>query len=736
MLRMFRTAMPAMSQTEREALEAGTVWWDAELFSGNPTWEALLKAPAPALTAEEQAFLDGPVDDLCRLVDDWRITDEWHDLPPEVWQFIKERGFFGMIIPKRYGGLEFSALAHSTVVMKLASRSITAAVTVMVPNSLGPAELLLRYGTGEQKAHYLPRLARGEEVPCFALTGPEAGSDAASMTDSGVVYRGTFKGQPNVLGIRLNWNKRYITLGPVATVLGLAFKLSDPDHLLGNTEELGITVALIPTDTPGITIGRRHIPLTIPFQNGPTGGRDVLIPVDWIIGGPARAGHGWRMLMECLAAGRSISLPALSAGAAKLACRVTGAYARVRTQFKVPIGRFEGVQEALARMAGSTYLMEAARVMTVGAVDQGEQPSVISAIVKYHLTERMRRVVNDAMDVLGGAGIMMGPRNVLGRLHQAIPIGITVEGANILTRSLIIFGQGAIRCHPFVLRELRAAADPDRARGLHEFDRALWGHLRFTLSNAARALGLGVTGARWASAPVDGPTRCYYQRVTRMSAAFALVADVAMLVVGGALKRKEALSGRLADVFSHLYLASAALKRFEDQGRPAADLPLVQWACEDALATMQDQLDGLLTNFPNRAVAGLLRLLVFPLGRRERGPDDALSHRVASLLLEPSAARDRLTAGIYVPTDTSEPVGRLDAALETIVAADAVERTLRAAVQAGLLKASDESTLLNDAVERGVIDKKEADLIRDAAAARRDAIRVDDFPSTSWTPSR
>jgi len=734
MLRVFRAAMPAMSQTEREALEAGTVWWDAELFSGHPTWAALLKAPAPTLTAEEQAFLDGPVDDVCRLVNDWRITDEWHDLPPEVWRFIKEHGFFGMIIPKRYGGLEFSALAHSTVVMKLSSRSITAAVTVMVPNSLGPAELLLRYGTEEQKTYYLPRLARGEEVPCFALTGPDAGSDAASMTDSGVVCRGTFKGRPNVLGIRLNWNKRYITLGPVATVLGLAFKLSDPDHLLGNTEELGITVALIPTDTPGVTIGRRHIPLMIPFQNGPTGGRDVLIPVDWIIGGPARAGHGWRMLMECLAAGRSVSLPALSAGAAKLACRVTGAYARVRTQFKSPIGRFEGVQEALARMAGSTYLMEAARVMTVGAVDQGQQPSVISAIVKYHLTERMRRVVNDAMDVLGGAGIMMGPRNVLGRLYHAIPIGITVEGANILTRSLIIFGQGAIRCHPFVLRELRAAADPDHARGLNEFDRALWGHLRFTLSNAARALGLGVTGARWASAPVDGPTRRYYQRVTRMSAAFALVADVAMLVVGGALKRKEALSGRLADVFSHLYLVSSALKRFEDQGRPAADLPLVQWACEDALATMQNQLDGLLTNFPNRAVAGLLRLLVFPLGRRERGPDDALSHRVASLLLEPSAARDRLTAGIYVPMDASEPVGRLDAALEKIVAADAVERKLRAAIQGGTLQASNESTLLSDAVEQGVIDKKEADLIRDAAAARRDAIRVDDFPSTSRTP--
>lgn len=711
LLRIFRAAMPTMSQTERDALEAGTVWWDAELFSGHPTWEVLLKTPAPVLTAEEQAFLNGPVDDLCRLVDDWRITDEWHDLPPEVWHFMKTHGFFGMIIPKRYGGLELSALAHSAVVMKLAGRSVTAAVTVMVPNSLGPAELLLRYGTDEQKTFYLPRLARGEEVPCFALTSPDAGSDAASMTDRGVVCRGTFRGRPNVLGIRLNWNKRYITLGPVATLLGLAFKLSDPDHLLGNQEDLGITVALIPTSTPGITIGRRHVPLTIPFQNGPTSGRDVWIPADWIIGGPARAGQGWRMLMECLAAGRSISLPALSVGAAKLACRATGAYARIRTQFKTPIGRFEGVQEALARMAGTTYLMEAARVMTAGAVDQGERPSVISAIVKYHLTERMRRVVNDAMDVLGGAGIMMGPRNLLGRLYQAIPIGITVEGANILTRSLIIFGQGAIRCHPFVLRELRAAADTDHTQGLHDFDRALWGHLRFTLRNAVRALALGMTGARWASAPVTGPTRRDYQRLTRMSAAFALAADVAMLVVGGALKRKEALSGRLADVFSHLYLASAALKRFEDQGRPAADLPLVQWACEDALATMQNQLDGLLANFPNRPVAGLLRVLIFPWGRRERSPNDALAHRVANLLLEPSAARDRLTAGIYAPADASEMVGCLDAALEKIVAADAVGHG------------------------GGQVAPKEAELILDAAAARRDAISVDDFPPTSPTPS-
>ena len=731
-LRLFRRAMPMMSQTEREALEAGTVWWDADLFGGRPDWSRLLAAPVPTLTAEEQAFLDGPVEDLCAMLDDWRITEELHDLPPEVWRFMKDKGFFGMIIPKRYGGLEFSALAHSSVVMKLASRSITGAVTVMVPNSLGPAELLLHYGTDEQKTHYLPRLARGEEVPCFALTGPEAGSDAASMTDTGVVCRGDFRGQRNVLGIRLNWDKRYITLGPVATVLGLAFKLYDPDHLLGQKEELGITVALIPTDTPGITIGRRHIPLDIPFQNGPNSGRDVFIPADGIIGGPARAGQGWRMLMESLAAGRSISLPALSTGAGKLACRATGAYARIRKQFKTPIGRFEGVEEALARIAGSTYLMDAARVMTAGAVDQGEKPSVISAMIKYHLTELMRRAVNDAMDIHGGSAVVLGPSNFMARVYQAIPISITVEGANIMTRSLIIFGQGAIRCHPYVLKELRAAADPDHARGLREFDRAFFGHLGLIVRNAARALWLGLTGARWVSTPIAGPGRRYAQRLSRMSAAFALTADLAMAIVGSALKRKESLSARLGDVLSHLYLASAALKRFEDQGRPPEDAPLLQWACEESLSTIQDRLDAVLRNFPNRAVAGLLRLLIFPAGRRFRRPDDRLGHRVASLLLEPSAARDRLTAGIHVPKDTSQAVGRLDATLAKVVAAEAVEKKLRAAIQTGALRASDEATLLREAVERGVIGKKDADAIRDAAAARREAIQVDDFPPDYW----
>lgn len=732
-LRLFRKIMPRLSETEREALEAGTVWWDAELFSGRPNWKKLLATPAPTLTAEEQAFLDGPVNELCGMLDDWRINAELHDLPPEVWRFIKENGFFGMIIPKKYGGLAFSALAHSSVVMKVASRSIAAAVTVMVPNSLGPGELLLQYGTEEQKNYYLPRLARGEEIPCFALTSPDAGSDAASMTDNGVVCLGEFQGKKDVLGIRLNWEKRYITLGPVATVLGLAFKLYDPDHLIGERVEVGITVALIPTNFPGISIGRRHVPSNISFQNGPNSGHDVFIPLDWIIGGAERAGQGWRMLMECLAAGRSISLPALATGAGKLASRATGAYARIRKQFHLPIGRFEGIEEVLARIAGYTYLMDAARVMTAGAVDRGEKPSVISAIVKYHLTEIMRRVVNDAMDVQGGSAICMGPRNFLAQVYEAVPISITVEGANILTRSLIIYGQGAIRCHPFILKEIQATTDPDLARASRNFDRALFDHIGFSLRNAARSLFLGLTGSRFASVPVHGPVRRYYQHLTRMSVCLALASDVAMLVLGASLKRRERLSARLGDVLSRLYLASAVLKRFEDQGQPLVDLPLLRWGCDTALHMVQQSFSELIRNFPNRPAAWLLRLLMFPTGKSYRVPSDTLGHQVSSLLLEPSSTRDRLTAGIYIPVDSHESFGRLEVALEKVIAAEKVEEKLRAAARSGRIQTSGDEALLREGLRKGVIQEDEAKLLHEAELLRREAIKVDDFPSDYWT---
>jgi acyl-CoA dehydrogenase len=730
LLRLFKKMLPPLSETEREALEAGTVGWDGELFSGNPDWHKLLATPAPRFTPAEQAFLDGPVEELCRMLDDWRIVELDRDLPPEVWQYLKEKRFFGMIIPPEYGGLGFSVLAHSAVIMKLASRSVTAAVTAMVPNSLGPAELLLHYGTQAQKDHYLPRLARGEEIPCFALTGPEAGSDAAAIPDRGIVCRGTFGGR-EITGIRLNWEKRYITLGPVATLIGLAFKLSDPEKLLGDREEIGITLALIPADIPGITIGNRHVPLDIPFQNGPNWGRDVFIPLDWIIGGPERAGQGWRMLMECLGVGRSISLPALSTGAAKLACRAAGAYARIRRQFKLPIGQLEGVEEPLARMAGITYQMEAARVMTCAAVDRGEKPSVLSAIVKQSLTERMRQVVNDAMDVQGGSAISLGPRNLLGRVYQSIPIGITVEGANILTRSMIIFGQGAVRCHPYVLREIRAVADPDPARGLIDFDRAFFGHAGFTVSTAARALWLGLSGGRLLPVP-GGPCRRQLQTASRLSAAFVLAADTAMIIIGSGLKRKEKLSGRLADILSSLYLVSSAIKQFEDHGRPADELPLLEWACADSFRNIAGAFEGLLANFPNRPVAWLLRLASFPLGIPAFGPDDRLGHRVAKLLLAPSEVRDRLTDGIYTPSDPNEPLGRLDGALARVIAAEPVEKKVRDAVKAGRIAAANDDRMLQAALQAGVITAEEADIIAASQAARREVIRVDDFPPDYW----
>ncbi|MDN5935824.1 MAG: acyl-CoA dehydrogenase, partial [Nitrosospira sp.] len=614
LLKIFRKTLPQVSQTEQEALDAGTVWWDGDLFSGKPDWNKLLAYPKPKLSADEKAFLAGPVEQLCAMLDEWRITRELHDLPPHVWQFIKDNGFFGMIIPRQYGGHGFSALAHSEVVMKIGSRSGTAAVSVMVPNSLGPAELLLHYGTEEQKNYYLPRLAKGLEVPCFALTAPDAGSDAGAIPDFGIICHGEFNGDQNVLGMRVTWEKRYITLGPVATILGLAFKLHDPDGLIGEEKDLGITLALIPTNTPGVNIGRRHFPLDAAFQNGPNSGRDVFIPMEWVIGGREGVGCGWRMLMNCLAAGRSISLPATSTGAAKLAARTSGAYGRVRVQFKTPIGRFEGVEEALARIGGNTYMMDAARVMTAGAVDLGEKPAVISAIVKYHLTERGRQTINDAMDVHGGKGICLGPNNYLGRDYQHIPVSITVEGANILTRNMIIFGQGAIRCHPYVLREIRAANNHDAARASVEFDRALAGHFVFSIGNGVRSFLHGLTGGFLASAPgsVGPEVHGYYSQLTRFSAAFALLADVSLLVLGGSLKRKERLSARLGDILSILYLCSAALKRFKDDGRPAADLPLLHWSVQDALYRMQQAFDGLLDNFPGRRfVVRLLRFLVF-----------------------------------------------------------------------------------------------------------------------------
>ena len=713
--------LPRMSETERIALEAGTVWWDGDLFSGNPDWKKLAGFGVRRLDPREQAFLDGPVDTLCRMLDDFEISRSG-DLPPEVWSFLKEERFFGMIVPEAYGGLGFSAAAHSAVVARVAGRSVAASVTVMVPNSLGPAELILHYGTEEQKNRYLPRLARGEEIPCFALTEPKAGSDAASGESEGIVCRGVFEGR-EVLGMRLTWNKRYITLSPVATLIGLAFKLRDPDRLLGEREDLGITCALIPAGLPGIEIGDRHDPLHVRFLNGPTRGKDVFVPLDFIIGGPSMAGQGWRMLMESLAAGRSISLPALSAGGGQVALRVTGAYAAVREQFKLPIGGFEGIQERLARIAGLTYVMDAARILTAGAVDAGEKPAVLSAVVKAYLTEANRVVINDAMDVTGGAGISRGPRNVLAEAYAALPIGITVEGANILTRSLIVFGQGAIRCHPFVLEEIRAAARRDLAR----FDRAFFGHMGFVFTNAARAWILGLTGGRPARPPLGGDFQPIFGELTRMSAAFALVADASMAVLGADLKRREMLSGRMGDALAWMYLTSAVLKRTVDEGHAAEDAPAARWACEHGLHRIQTALSGVLDNFPHPAVRWARRALVFPRGARRRPPSDRLVRKVAESVTGTAPGRTRLTRLVFVPPPGEPGLGRLEETLARIEDAAPVEETLRSLVRSRRIARGSRTAMVEEALEAGLIGERDAALVRAADRAREEAVQVDAF---------
>ncbi len=734
-LEVFRKILPEMSPTERDAIEAGTVWWDAELFSGRPHWDTLLGYGPATLSAEEQSFLDVECEHLCDLANDWETTVVWQDLSPQSWQYIKDRGFLGMIIPKQYGGKQFSAYAHSQVIMKLATRCSAAAVSVMVPNSLGPAELLMHYGTEEQKNHYLPRLARGDEIPCFALTSPYAGSDAAAIPDVGIVCRGMFEGRETP-GFRVTWDKRYITLGPIATVLGLAFRALDPEHLLGAADEPGITCALIPTDHPGVNIGRRHWPLNAVFQNGPNSGKDVFIPLDWVIGGRAQVGNGWRMLMECLAAGRAISLPSSNVGMAKLAVRGTGAYAAIRRQFRTPVGKFEGVQEALGRMGGNLYVMDAARRLSAHAVDLGEKPSVISAIAKYHITERARMVINDGMDIAAGKGICMGPSNFLARAYQQVPISITVEGANILTRCLIIFGQGAIRCHPYVLKEMAATRETDRAKALREFDAAFFGHLSFTLSNVVRSFVYGVTGGAFIAKPRSAyaPLLSYYSAATRLATAFALLADVSMFVLGGDLKRRERISARLGDVLSQLYLISAALKRFEDEGRQEEDLPLVRWGVEDSLYKAQHALDGVLANYPNRLAAGLVRMLAFPFGLPHREPSDRLGTAIAELMQTPGAARERLVADSYVPHPDVDALGYGELVFQLNPRFTEIDQKLRDAVRQGLLEPMPQSlpqlAAWTDAAQhKGLIDAEDRRVLEDYARYGAQVVKVDDFPA-------
>lgn len=729
--KVMKKLMPTISQTEQEALDAGDVWWEAELFSGKPDFNFLQNLAKPQLTDEEQAFIDGPVEKFCEMLDDWQITHVDYDLTPEAWQFAKDNGFFSLIIPKQYGGLDYSAYCHSQIVMKIGSRSGSAGVTVMVPNSLGPGKLLMTYGTEEQKDYYLPRLAKGIEIPCFALTGPDAGSDAGAMPDTGVICYGSYDGKEDVLGIRLNFSKRYITLAPVATILGIAFKLTDPDKLLSDEVDRGITLALIKRETEGVEIGDRHFPANHAFMNGPVRGKDVFIPLDAIIGGVDYVGKGWAMLMECLGDGRAISLPALGTAAGKIGSKYTGAYARIRQQFHTPIGYFEGVEEALTEIAGQAYAMDAARSLVTVALDNGAVPSVISAIVKQQVMERMRIVINHSMDIHGGHGICMGPNNHLGRAYQLIPVGITVEGANILTRTMIIFGQGAMRSHPYLLKEVKAVHNKNSQQGLKDFDSAFFAHMGFIISNIVRSFWFGLSYAKFVNTPGDNDTRRYYRQLVKMSSAFALMADICVGVLGGSLKRREKISGRLADALSNMYVMSAALKHYENQGSQKDDLALLQWVCEDSLFNIQKALTGIMKNLPVPFIGRFFSFIIFPLTKPYQGADDKLGHKVARVTLTPSDTLDRLSAGIYQSQDKNNATGRISHALNLVLKTDDLQHKLRDSYKQGRLSTRDRSAYI-EAKQKNIITETEYNMLLESEAAIQNAIKVDEFSFSGW----
>lgn len=725
-LNYVRKVLPSMSVTEREALEAGDTWWESDLFRGRPDWDKLIAFKTPVLTQEEQLFVECQVEQLCEMLDDWKITHELCDLPETIWDFLKRERFFGLVLPKQYGGLGFSPLAHSTVVTKLASRSISCAVTAMVPNSLGPGELLVHYGTEEQKNYYLPRLASGEEIPCFALTSQEAGSDAAAMTDYGIITRGNFEGK-EIVGIQLNFNKRYITLAPIATVMGLAFKLYDPDHLLGNTTNIGITVCLIPTTHPGISIGKRHFPLDTAFLNGPIQGENVFIPIDWVIGGQEKIGQGWRMLMECLSIGRGISLPAISVAASMVSYRMSGAYAAVRQQFKLPIGRFEGVEDALAKIGGFTYIQEACRRFSLIPLYENLKPAISSAIAKYHMTEVGRKVINHAMDIHGGHAIQLGPHNYLGRIYEAIPICITVEGANILTRNLIIFGQGAIRCHPYIFEEMQAVHLPDE-QALPALDKVLFKHIGYIASNFIRVFVLSFTAGRLVLTPFQGKIHKFATQLTRMSAAFALTSDITMMLLGGSLKRKEDLSARLGDVLSQLFIASAVLKYYQDEKKLDVEQAYVKWCLQHCLHEIQLAFDGFFTNFPNHWLGKLLSAIVFPWGRPYRPVHDRLGQKIAEHMQIPSELRNRLTKSAYFGTTSNDPTGRIEVAFNaSIQMTDLMKKFKDIQHDPRLNHLFTLPEKLEKATEIGLLTQSEKQKIIEFEKARIAAIKVDDF---------
>ena len=731
---MYKRALPPISETEREAIDAGTVWWEGELFTGNPDWEKLLDSGKPELTEKDQTFLDGPVEELCQMVDSWKLHFSEADIPEDVLAHIKKHKFLGMIIPEEYGGLDLSAVAQAAVMTKIYSVGGIVGNFVGVPNSLGPGELLVKYGTEEQKNHYLPRLASGEEIPCFALTGPLAGSDATSIPDTGVVCRGQWQGE-EVIGMRLTFDKRYITLAPVATLVGLAFRLQDPDHLIGEVDDYGITCALIPRDTKGLEIGKRHLPIGDPFLNGPVRGKDIFVPLDTIIGGQEMAGKGWRMLVNCLSTGRVISLPSAANSIAKNALASTSAYARIRKQFGLPIGEFEGIQKPLARIAGLSYIVNAGLMHTAQAVAVGAKPAVPASILKYHCTEMARQVLLDAMDINAGKAVVKGPKNYLAVAYESMPVAITVEGANIMTRNLMIFGQGAIRSHPFILKEMELVEQEDESKAAEDFDELLFSHIGFTNANAARAFIFGLTSSLFAEAPMVSPVKRYYQHLTRLSSAFALLADASMLVMQASLKRREMISARLGDLLSCLYLASMVLKHYEDQGCPEADKPIVEWACQYLFNEYQQAMHEVLQNFPNISVALKLRLLVFPLGQHFNKPADTLETKIADLVLHNTESRQRVTEGIFDSLSEYSAVGALN---EAMIMADAVaplEARLKQAVKDQKIPSLLGIELINVGEEAGVISKDEAKQLREYDAKIMDIIHVDEFEYNAFNRS-
>ena len=723
----YKRILPSLSKTEREAIDAGTVWWEGELFSGDPNWKKLLSMGPPTLSAEEQAFINGPVEELCRMVDSWKINYEWATIPEEIVEFIKRKKFLGIIIPKEYGGLDLSASAQVAVLSKMFGISSVVANFVSVPNSLGPAELLLKYGTDEQKQYYLPRLASGEDIPCFALTAPLAGSDATSIPDTGIVSKGLWRGK-EIIGMRLSFDKRYITLAPVATIVGLAFKLRDPEHLIGEIDNYGITCALIPRDTEGLEIGNRHFPIGEPFLNGPVRGQDIFVPLEFIIGGQEMTGKGWRMLVNCLSAGRAISLPSISNCLAMRALAGSSAYSRIRRQFNLPIAQFEGIQKPLARIAGLTYIINAACRCTAQAIDMGEKPAVASSILKYHCTEMARQITLDALDIHGGKAIVKGPKNYLSYGFESAPVAITVEGANIMTRSLMIFGQGATRCHPYVLKELMLGQKEATKQSVNDFDELIFDHIGFAHQNGARAFVHAITGSMFTNVLIDSPVRRYYQYLSRFSAAFALITDAAMLTMQASLKRKEMISARLGDLLSMTYLASMALKYYEDSGCPEDELPLVEWSCQYLLNKYQSAMHEILQNFPYYLIALKLKFLIFPLGQRFDAPSDELEKCIADLFTSDTQTRKRLLSDVYDTPLLTNPLGFVNELFLKSTEVAPLEKKMRDAVKAGKVTDLLGADLINAAEQADVLNQEEAAQLRKYDALVMEVINVDEFP--------